>query len=468
MSFSEIEREVLEKLKPQRTLEEIGYRLYQSLKEKIEEALKSEGWKGDVTVQGSFAKGTWLATSPELDIFILLDPSFTYTDVKERVFPKLYRLFESLNPKVRFSEHPYLIVEIEGFTVEIVPAIRSEREGEFKTAVDRTPYHTRYVNLKADEYLKDQIRLLKQFARTIGVYSADIAVEGFSGYLLELLALYYGGFRETLEAASRWKAPVVIDLEGHYKSDREAARFFGGRPLIVVDPVDPKRNVASAVSRERLGEFIMASRLYLKRPSIYYFFLPEVDSSERKRLLSLLEPHLERTVIVDVRLRTTLPPDTIWGEAKRACRNIRSLLEREGFEVVRCSAWTNESNRAMVACLLEDAIKPEIARQRGPPVESFEHAMRFVEKYLTRPGCGPWIENGRLLALKERKYPNAVLLLKEKSEEYLVSDFKSGELDVYLLSWKPEVLEEARSWLEEFILGKPKWLLPYYLLLERE
>ncbi len=37
-------------------------------------------------------------------------------------------------------------------------------------------------------------------------------------------------------------------------------------PLIVVDPVDPHRNVAAALSLQTLSEFVVASRNYLEKP----------------------------------------------------------------------------------------------------------------------------------------------------------------------------------------------------------
>jgi len=245
-------------------------------------------------------------------------------------------------------------------------------------------------------------------------------------------------------------------------------RALGEKPLVVVDPVDPKRNVASAVSLEKLGEFVMASRLYLERPSIYYFFPPEPSEEERARALALLEPLLEKVVVVHVKLPKPLPPDTIWGEVKRAARNVKSLLEREGFGVVRCSAWASEEGEALVACMLEDSLKPAEAKQLGPPISSLKHSMNFVAKYAARPGSGPWVEGWRLCALKERAYVSAVALLEERSEEFLVSDLREGSFRVFLLSWAPEDLgAEARRWLEDFVVGKPKWLLPYCASLEK-
>src|SRR5207247_7594350 len=87
----------------------------------------------------------------------------------------------------------------------------------------------------------------------------------FSGYLCELPVLRYGTFRGGLEASLSWRPGIVLEL------DRAPARTFP-EPLTVVDPVDPNRNVASAVSVEQLATFVHAAREYLQNPSERFFF----------------------------------------------------------------------------------------------------------------------------------------------------------------------------------------------------
>ncbi|MEM1620034.1 MAG: CCA tRNA nucleotidyltransferase [Fervidicoccaceae archaeon] len=461
----EIERSVLVRIKPSPELYEEGRSIFSEVANLVRALAAKEGWTCDVRLEGSFAKDTWLATSPELDIFVLFDEGVSGDKIKTELFPRLLKIFEAYEPVVKYSEHPYLSFQRKKFKVEVVPATRA-RPGEMRTAVDRTPYHTKYVLEHSNEELRDQMRLLKQFSKAVGVYGAEIAVEGFSGYLLELLTIYYGGFGEVLEAASKWEPPVVIDLEGYYRDEREAVERLGKRPLVVVDPVDERRNVASALSLDKMMEFSMASRLYLTRPSVYYFFPEELPSS--KRLLELLIELAKHVVVVEVRLRAPLPPDTLWGEAKRLSRNVSSFLENEGYDLIRCSTWTNESTRALVACLVEEPFKPGPKKHAGPPVTSFEHTLRFVEAYAGRPGSGPWIEGGRLYALKERRHVSAPAALESALRSLLVSHLREGEASAYSLSWRLDLLdEEPGAWLREFLLGKPRWLLPYCLELEK-
>ena len=132
--------------------------------------------------------------------------------------------------------------------------------------MDRTPFHTVYIRERIQPFI-DDVLLLKQFAKAGGIYGSDQMTEGFAGYLCELLVLSYGGFLPLLEAASRWRPGIIIDPAGH------RARDFP-EPLVVVDPVDPKRNVSASVSLTRMCEFIELSRGYIEKPGREFFFPP--------------------------------------------------------------------------------------------------------------------------------------------------------------------------------------------------
>jgi tRNA nucleotidyltransferase (CCA-adding enzyme) len=70
-----------------------------------------------------------------------------------------------------------------------------------------------------------------------------VKVEGFSGYLLELLILFYGDFISLVRNTADWRPPAFINTE-RIASKREIPKKFDSS-LKVIDPVDPNRNVAS-------------------------------------------------------------------------------------------------------------------------------------------------------------------------------------------------------------------------------
>ncbi len=129
--------------------------------------------------------------------------------------------------------------------VDLVPCYHVDSATRIQSAVDRTPFHTRYITDRINGLI-DDVLLLKQFTKAGGIYGSDQMTEGFSGYLCELLILYYGGFTPLIRAAATWRPGLVIDIENH------VAKKFD-EPLVVIDPVDPKRNVAAAVSLRSHG-----------------------------------------------------------------------------------------------------------------------------------------------------------------------------------------------------------------------
>ncbi|MEZ0346881.1 MAG: CCA tRNA nucleotidyltransferase, partial [Infirmifilum sp.] len=257
----------------------------------------------EVEVEGSFAKDTWLSGDVDVDVFLLFSPSVSVEELRVNGLAVARRAAEIIGASwvERYASHPYLTINVGVCKVDVVPAYRVPDPTQIRSPVDRTPFHTSYVRRKLDEKpeLKDEVRLLKRFLEGIGVYGAEVKVEGFSGYLAELLVIYSGSFLELLKMASRWRPyRIAIDIEGHYPSPRSILERFKD-PLVVVDPVDRRRNVASPVSLESLSTFIAAARAFLRKPSLNFFYPPLPEVSDPERLLA------ERAVVA---VKLEVPP----------------------------------------------------------------------------------------------------------------------------------------------------------------
>src|SRR5579864_2896228 len=155
-----------------------------ALAEKLLDLVKKEATKHpdvvSVELGGSFAKGTWLKGKLDLDIFVKMKKE---TDEKqfEEIGNKIgKKSMEKYHPYVRYSEHPYVEAVVEGTKVNVVPCYDVEK-GQWKSAADRSSFHTRFILEKLDAEQKNEVRLLKKFLRGIGIYGAEIATEGFGG-----------------------------------------------------------------------------------------------------------------------------------------------------------------------------------------------------------------------------------------------------------------------------------------------
>lgn len=469
MSIDEVLADALKLVKPDRAEEARVEALSSMILGKIGELIASERIDAEARILGSIAKGTWLKGDYDIDVFILYPPYIDrslFTDLSIRIGVKV---FEDLGGRwiLRYAEHPYVEGWIEGVRVNIVPACRS-KPGSWVTAVDRTPYHTDYIRGKlSSEEGRDQVRLLKKFMKGIGVYGADVRIGGFSGYLCELFIIEFGSFIETVKSASKGWRGLFIDIEGYYHDIEAARRVFGDQPFIVVDPVDPYRNVASPVSLTRLSEFTAASRLFLDNPSIEFFNPPPVrfDMDCIRRAIEYRGVSLLALVFDE----PDIPPDTLWGEIYRSLKAFVNIFERWEFKVIRSSAWSGDGFTVFIV-ELESRIIPSVKLHRGPPVDSLESS-RFLGKYLAEGGrvFGPWIDGDRWYVARRRSYTDAYSLAMDILKGDLLAYGFSKDIaasiargfkiymDVDLLG----LAEESRGFSEylyDFLDGRPRWL----------
>ncbi|MDW8021494.1 MAG: CCA tRNA nucleotidyltransferase [Nitrososphaerota archaeon] len=385
-----------------------------------------------ISIEGSAAKDTWIRGRAEADIFIHFDPKIPKEELEKRIVELGSDVIRRLGgaPRLMYADHPYVEGLIDGVTVDIVACYDVEPPN-WISATDRTPYHTRYVieNLKKGQ--EDEVRLLKGFMIGCGVYGAEIKVRGFSGYLTELLVLAYGSFLEVLRAAATWRPPTIIDIKQYYSSPEEVGELFRDSRLIVIDPVDRARNVAAAVSKTRLSEFLLASKIFLKKPSLKFF---EKEEKEKVRASDVRKLSRERHFIyLFFKILEEKPPDVLWGELRHSGEGVKRALERLGFKVYRSGSWTDERRYCLLIFEVDRTSLPRYALHRGPPLY-LRNAEEFVELW-TRRGIGPWIDGDRAYVLRARDETRANKLLKNGIEQNevaisrgLVDYVKSGKI----------------------------------------
>jgi tRNA nucleotidyltransferase (CCA-adding enzyme) len=392
-------------------------------------------------VVGSASRGTWVRGDRDLDLFLLFPPELD-RDSLERDGLALARsiaLEFGDGYREKYAEHPYINATVDGIDVDLVPCYCVASATGIQSAVDRTPFHTRYVAERIAG-LVDDVLLLKQFAKAGGVYGSDQMTEGFAGYLCELLVLRYGSFEGVLAAASGWRPGTVIDLEGH------AAKTFD-EPLVVVDPVDPNRNVSASVSLSRMMAFVELARGYLAAPSIAFFTVRPDPPIPADAFAARLDAR--GTSLYGIRFPTpNLIEDVVVPQLRKSLEGLVALLERHGFSVNRADSAMGPDHCLLVLELLVDTL-PAVARHQGPPLWNGENAAKFREKYAAAPGpgpfAGPFIEDGRYVVELPRRHRTAGSLL--GSDEVL--GVSLGKHVRRALA-RRELLAGAGCWSEEF------------------
>src|SRR3989344_831244 len=249
---------------------------------------------------GSGAKDTWLSGNHDIDIFVefnLKKYSTISSELSEHLEKALKKTFRNKKIERVHGSRDYFQIDYEGISFEIVPILKISKAEQSLNITDISPLHSRWVNEKA-KGKKDEIRLLKQFCKANNLYGAESYINGFSGYVLDILTAQYGSFEKVLKATQRWKEKDVVDPSKFYPT-KELALFHINTsklqsPLIVVDPVDKSRNAAAALSMEKFLLFKEKAKKYLQKPS------PEFFEKEKITLASLQQKYKGKGTLVFV------------------------------------------------------------------------------------------------------------------------------------------------------------------------
>jgi len=443
--------------------------LAERLKDKVMAATEEEGIKARVRVEGSVAKDTWLREEPDIDIFVCVPTTISREEFGTKCLKIARKATEGFKQVERFAEHPYLESKVDNTIVNIVPCYQVE-QGEWISATDRTPFHTDYIKARLNEDICTEIRLLKQFMKGVSVYGAEIKIGGFSGYLCELLVLNCGSFVQVLESFADWKGRRIIDYEGFYEGKEEDLDTIFEEPLVVVDPVDQGRNVAAAVRQERLNEFVVAARKFLKNPNRMFFYPPEIVALSTEKLVNALETRGSKIIFVKFG-KVDAVPDVLWGQLYKSQRALNKMLQLHDFNIIRDSVWGDEENLNVFIFEIEKRALPLIRRHLGPPIRKREECEKFLRKHSGAPHTisGPRVERGRWVVEIKREHRDVVDLLTERLRDggrrIGVADLVAQAISKgFKVSVNEEILEpyssnpEFARFLTEYFKGKPRWL----------
>ena len=460
---------VLKRITPSRKEKKDVLSLADNLVKRVKKAAEKAKVEATVGVEGSVAKDTWLRGEPDIDIFLQLPMSVP----REALGTVCLRIAEEATKGSkqveRFAEHPYLEAFVQSTRVNIVPCYKA-KPGEWLSATDRTPYHTEFVKPRLNDVLRSEIRLLKQFMKGIGTYGAEIKVGGFSGYLCELLTLHYGTFASVLKAAAGWKKPWTIDYQSHYKGrEGEIPKIFE-EPLVVVDPVDKGRNVASAVRKECLIGFVAASRQFTQHPGKEFFFPKPTRILSERQLARSMEKRGTALVFVKIG-KVNAVPDILWGQLYKTQRSLRRMLVQNDFHIFNDAAWSNEADLSVLLFEAEDRFLSAAKKHLGPPVEKRVECERFLRKHLGASATvsGPRLEDERWVAEIMRKHTDIVELLRVELNKGgrhvgVAERVSKAVADKVIVLVNEQIVSTYRTnsdfaeFLTEYIQGKPKWL----------
>ena len=358
----------------------------------------------EVRLGGSLAKGTNLSGNNEFDIFLLFPRHYSHHEMTMLGVAYARKAFAGMRVESRYAEHPYIQVFSGDYHADVVPAYKISDISQKGSSVDRTQLHTKYVNSKLDAREKDDVRLLKRFMKNFGIYGAELRVEGFSGYLCEILIIKYGSLLPLMEAACKWEAPALV-LEG--SEGYQAARKRFDSPLVAIDPVDPGRNVAAVVSQTSLSRFIFECRRFLANPSPG-FFHRDARIASAGQIRAAIKARGTECLLLTFPAPNSVP-DVIWPQLKKSALALVRHLESLDFSVFGHYYW---SDGATCAILLEvDRWElPAVRKAAGPAIRFAKDVDAFVEKHSS--ALNLHLEHDRIVAVEKRRVLSCAAALK--------------------------------------------------------
>jgi len=405
-----MEREqILDDVWPSEGEQSAAQETFQDIKEYINEEHGREA-----RLMGSLAKRTFLSGDKDLDIFVFFDTDTSKEELEEQGLKIGKDVFRHFNGEhtIAFAEHPYTKGTINGFDVEIVPAYSVESADEMRSAVDRTPLHTEWVNDHLSRNEKQEVVLLKAFLKAQEIYGSTLRVRGFSGYLCELLIGHYSSFGELIDNAVEWNQQEVIDPEGHHETlPQQLQDKFSEDSLIVIDPADPERNVAAVLDHDNYARFIYSAWQLRNDPGEHHFH-PSSTEPDREAIRDELEAR-GRTFIIRCD-RPDILDDILYPQLRRLMKRVRSLLREHEFQLFESGFHATDSTIRIILDF-KVADLPARVKHHGPQVfHNTEHIENFTTKY-----DNTWIEDGQLVTIIEREHTEPRSLL---------SDFLQGDL----------------------------------------
>jgi tRNA nucleotidyltransferase (CCA-adding enzyme) len=286
--------------------------------------------------------------------------------------------------------------------------------------------------------------------------------------LIDTLTLYYHSFTDTLRQASSWSPGTFLEV-GRSPTVIDVKKREPGVDLVVIDPIDPDRNLAAAVRPEKLWTFVAAGRQFLRTPGLHYFIPPKFARKTKRQFAKRIGVN-GREIFAVVFKHRVLVPDVLWGQLMKLEKGLVEMLVREDFHIYRSKVLSDEKTESAILLEADRAALSNVKLQKGPPVSKMEASQSFLQRHLgTRDTArGPWIEGDRWMVEKKRRISTITGVLKASLREQvygLTVPKQIGESfprSVRILQG-PAVLSllerpgfDKSLW--EFLEAKPPWL----------
>ncbi len=447
-----INKEVIEIITPNKSENDALNKTIKKLKILINKEIKIMKIPATIELVGSTAKNTYIKDNLDIDIFLLFPTYYSKNEFSNNTIRIGNKIL--MNSEESYAEHPYIRGYYNKYKVEIVPCYKIENASQKLSAVDRTPLHTKYIKKNLKEFQKKEVRLLKQFLIGIGCYGAEADVEGFSGYLCEILILKFSSFINLVKNVSSWRYGEKFSL------DKKNIPVFK-TPLTFIDPVDYKRNVASALSNKKFELFIFACKKYLDNPSVKFFFPNKINPWPIEKIKSEIQK--QDALFIGILLpKPNIIIENLYPQIRKAAKSISTSSEKYGFKILDVSYHIDNKNNLIIIILKLDKkpLKFEF-KHIGPPLKNKKNVNDFIKKWEENPKTikKPYKENNRIYVNIKRKYIDIKDFLRNNIDDLSLGKHldKIDIKKIFIVEKDKIITENLRIFWTNYLDGKMLW-----------
>ena len=394
-----------------------------TVKDLLESFAKKHEFSVEVVPGGSTAKGTFLKGNFDIDIFVRFKTVGDLSSMLELVVTDISEELTLTVERVHGSRD-YFQFSYKGFFFEIVPVKYVDSLDEIENVTDMSPLHVFWVKEHLTESLSADIRLAKQFCKACGVYGAESFINGVSGHVLDILIIECGGFDNFVQQVSQWSDVTVVDPENKHEdvfSELNESKLVS--PLIVIDPIDPGRNAAAALSKQKYEQLIDCCKQFLAAPDSSFFEIKPFD------MQGLQAQQKEGELLFVV---STVPldgkKDVVATKVLKVFEFIVRHLQLYDF-TVRFSDWHYGPETCELFFFVKNEVLDAQFEREGPPLQNESDANRFKEIH----GDNVYERDGRLFVKVDREFTDPTRCIHHLlKQEYVLSRTDSTKLQLFV------------------------------------
>ncbi|MBI4454041.1 CCA tRNA nucleotidyltransferase [Candidatus Woesearchaeota archaeon] len=389
----------------------------------LNNSAKKSNFKIEITLGGSAAKGTFLKKDFDVDVFVRFDYGYKDKDLSEMLETILKTAIipkntSSLKITRLHGSRDYFQVKHKGIYYEIIPVLYVTEPKKAMNVTDMSPLHVAWLktHLNENKKIRQEILLTKLFCKAQGCYGAESYIQGFSGHVLDILIVNYRSFLNLLNASQKWKQFDVIDVEKHGTSNRLNHSKIS--PLILIDPLQPDRNAAAALSAEKFELFKQKAKDFLANPSHGFFVKKDYSLGDLKKLKTKLAS--SRLIFLTVKALEG-KEDIVGAKLLKSYTYILKSLQLNEFRVTTSGWKWDKAKKAEFWFVVKEYQLSDTTLRMGPPVKETRSVEAFKAKH---PDA--FVKDNRLYANVKRQFRTSEDLIYSLIKDEYVSEKVDG------------------------------------------